>query len=421
MKKQILLFRRGGCQIPQILLCALFLFLFVKGGFPQIQPVRTINLKVVVDEEYKKNKAWRINVSRLVSGTSMIFEKNFGIRFRIKSLGTWNSDNTHISMRVLLTDLQRSVPLKDCDIVLGFTDQLHLDHDLYGVASYLYGYILLRDVRFFSSERIMLLHEICHLFGAVDLKQKGSIMSSTSPDVKFDEFTRKIIFLNKHRRFNPYIFPLPEEKWDRAVELYTQRKGTNGGELDVHILLALFYLEREDYPSLIKECLQAGKIDPYLPEVHNLLGIAYRRTGRIDHAIEEYNKVLELQPDLTEVHYNLGIAYMKKGKNDEAIAEYKKAIALDPNYAKAYSNLGHLYLEMGYVDLAIKEVQKALRIYPKLPEALTTLGAALIAKQEYKEAERVSLQALEIDPGLSGVHNNLGSVYMSRKKFDKAV
>lgn len=411
----------SGMRLFKVLIFSALFFLPFKTVIPQVQPVRTVTLKVVVDEEYRKKDDWSMEVSRIVAGASKVFEKNFGIRFEIKNMGFWNSRNSQTSMMVLLNDLQGSVPHMERDVVLGFTGQHNLNHDFNGVASYLNSYILLRDVEFISTKRNTLLHELCHIFGAIDLNEPGSVMSTTRPDLKFSRFTRDIIQLNRLRRFDPYLFPLPKERLDEAVSLYKQRKSLARQELDVHIILALIYLERENYAPLIRESLRAIEIDPNSPDGHNLLGIAYRRTGKIDQAIEHYFKVLELQPNKTEVHYNLGIAYMKKSLNEKAIEEYKKAIKLDPNYAKAYSNLGYLYLEMGRVDQSINEVRTALRIYPELTEALTTLGAALIAKKEYKEAEKVSLKAINIDPGLSGAHNNLGSIYMKLNLVDKAV
>jgi hypothetical protein len=338
---------------------------------PQIQPIRTVTIQVLVDEEYKREHDWRETTSRLVGSASMVFEKTFGIRLKINRTDSWTSDNSHLSMPELLNDLQRSKFPPDGDMVLGLTGQPHLNPDLSGVASYLYAYILLRRSSSFSAMRKTLLHEISHLFGAADLLEKGSIMSKENQDVKFDAFTKKIVFLNKQRRFNPFVFPLQEDKRDQAEALYKGRTESFPLELDSHIYLALIGLEKEDYALMIDECLKAAEIHPGLPEVLNLLGIAYRRSGEIERAIETYRKVIDIQPDLPEVHYNLGIAYMKKGMSDRAMEEYKRAIFLKPQYAQAFSNLGFLYLEMGQVDLALEFARKALHIYPELPEALS--------------------------------------------------
>jgi tetratricopeptide (TPR) repeat protein len=148
----------------------------------------------------------------------------------------------------------------------------------------------------------LLKHELSHLFGAADLNDKGSIMNNKNLGHKFDEFTTRVILLNKNRDFNPYVFPLPKNKLNEAISLYNQRKEINPREPNVNILLALLYLEKRDYKSAIKECFQAIQVDPNLPEAYSLSGIAYRREGKIDLAISAYHKVLLSQPRLPELY-----------------------------------------------------------------------------------------------------------------------
>ena len=222
----------------------------------------------------------------------------------------------------LMSDLRKKVPLDGHDVVLGFTSQYPLKHDFVGTASYFDGYILVRMLESESQMRSTLQHELSHLFGAVDIVEKSSVMGTDYSCNKFDEFTSQIIFYNKYRSFNPYVFPLPEDKLDEAVSIYNQRKRLTRREVNINIMLASIFLEKEDYDSVIEECCEAVKINPDLPEIYNFLGIAYRRKGEIDQAIKEYEKVILLWPQFPEIHYNLGIALMKKGMIDEAVKEY---------------------------------------------------------------------------------------------------
>jgi tetratricopeptide (TPR) repeat protein len=390
-------------------------------GFPQTQLLRTVNLRAAADEEFRSNKNWRLEIRRLIADSSKVFEESFGIRFEINNFKSWTSDNSQNSTLDLLNDLRRKIPQGECDAVVAFTSQLRLKHDLIGVASYLRGYVLLRKMKSDLLMTKMLTHELCHLFGALDLDEKGSIMDKENQGQNFDSFTTQIILLNKYRNFNPYIFPLPKSKLDEVISICEHRKRLRKKEAEINILLASIYLEKEDYDSMIKECLQAIKINPDLVDSYHHLGIAYRRKGQIDLAIEHYQKVIQVQPDIPEVHYNLGIAWMNKGMFDESIMEYKKAIKLNPFYGNAYSNLGYAFLQKGMIDQAIENCRKALNIYPRLAEALSTLGAALIIKEKYEEAEVYSRRALDINSNLSGAHNNLGAVYMNKKNTDKAI
>jgi len=402
--------------------CLLFsLFFIFSPGSILGKSVRTIDLKIAVDDEFRSQRQWMLEIKRLIASSSQEFEKQFGIRFRIKKIEPWFSDGSLSSMYELFSELRKKIGKGDCDAVIGFTSQHLVRYDFFGIASYLHGYIIVRKIKATDFMRSTLIHELCHLFGAIDIEQEGSIMDVESPGKEFDSFTSDVIRLNRLRSFNPSVFPLLKEKLDESIFLLRERKRLRRQESNVNVFLALFYVEKGDYEAAIEECTQALGMDSDLPEIYNLLGIAYRKSGRIDQAIKEYQKVLRVRPEIAEVHYNLGIAYMKKDLIEEAIGEYKKAIELNPNYAKAYANLGFSYLEKEMVDQAILECQKALEIYPRLAEALSTLGAAHLLREEFEEAEAVSRKAVQINPELPGVHNNLGSIYMQKKMFDEAI
>jgi len=113
-----------------------------------------------------------------------------------------------------------------------------------------------------SSMELMITHEFCHLFGAADLQEQGSIMDEAKPGRRFDDFTKSLIFLNKQRDFNPFVFPLSKQNLDKALSLYQKRKSLGLEEESVSVLLAVFYLEKEDYPSMMEECLNLMKQSP---------------------------------------------------------------------------------------------------------------------------------------------------------------
>ena len=291
------LFPRSPFLSLQIL--CIFLFLTVvthKIVFPEHLSTRTINIKIAVDGEFGSMENWPLEIKRIVRDSSKNFENNFGIKFKIKSLESWSSDDSLNSMFELLNDLIRKVPQEESDVVLGFTAQRNIQEDLVGVASYLSGYILVRGLKSRNMMTSALTHEFSHIFGAVDLNEEGSIMDTKNRGTEFDDFTTQIILLNKFRSFNPYQFPLLKSELDEAISIFNQRKRMNRGEADIHVSLALIYLEKESYDSVIEECNLAMDINPDLPEIYNLLGIAYRRKGEIDQAIEQYEKFLHFRP-----------------------------------------------------------------------------------------------------------------------------
>ena len=384
-------------------------------------PVREVTIKVVADEEFQHGFDGPSVLPRIIGRVSDRFQEKFRICFKVVEYGTWRSDNSRNTLFEMLDDLRSKTGKAGCDIVLGISSQSLTEGQYAGMASYMTGYVLLREPPFQALRSDVLEHELGHLFGAVDLREPGSIMDMARIGNDYNEFLTRIISLHRDRSFEPYVFPLSKSRRTRAIELYRERKHLWGDEPDVLIMLALLYLEEKQYAAVEKECREILDIRPDIPEVHSLLGIAYRRQGRLDEAIAEYNVALHYHEHNPEVYYNLGIALMKKGYVDEAIANYRKAIELLPGHALALGNLGYTYLHNGQVDEAVLECRRALEIYPKLPEVLSTLGAALIRKDQFVEAEEVSRQALSLTQDLAGPYINLGSIFLHRGRTEEAL
>jgi tetratricopeptide (TPR) repeat protein len=386
--------------VKTLIFISLILSLF-NPILPQKQPIRIINLKIAADEELRMKLTWQLDVKKLIKTISKDFESHFGIQFNIKRFENWTSDNSIHTTFNLLNDLRKKVLHEDCDIVIGVTAQENIKNDIFGIAAYLQGFIVLREFKDISRMDTLLKHEICHVFGVADLYEKNSIMSIKARGYEFDEFTSRIIFLNKYRNFNLNTFPLSDEILKEIISVYEQRKISNSNETDIRFSLAMFYFQLQDYQSTLKECNHLIQMNPDSPEALHFMGMAYRRMGKIDQAINEYRKVLQSQPALPEI--------------------YTKALELNPNYAEAYSNLGNLYVEKRMADEAIESCQKALEFNPQSAKALSHLGAAYILKNMFREAEAASKKALGIDPGLEEPHNNLGIIFINRDMFDQGI
>lgn len=410
--------------INKIITCLFFLFVLLSSKgiiYPQEQPIRTITIKIAADQDVQNRWISRMEIKRYVKDVSKMFEKRFGIRFKIKKYENWYSNCSSDYLFDLLTELRYEVPNGDCDIVLGITSKYPVNCSLLGIANYLTSYVLVREISSKNAMKMLLWHEFCHLFGGVDLKEKGSIMDTQRRGYEFDQFTSEIILVNKHRNFNPHEFPLSTNKLEKAISLYQHREKLQQGEVGLNVFLAALYLEKGKSESALNECYKALQLNPNSKEIHNLCGIALRQSNRLDQAIAEYQKVKQSRHDFPETHFNLGIAYMKKGWLKKSIEEYKKAIELNPHYSEAHANLGYVYLKLGKIELAIEESCQALEIYPELAEAYCTLGAAWGHKNELNKAEALCRKALELNPDLAEAHNNLAGISLAKGGVDDAL
>jgi len=238
---------------------------------------RTIRLRVALDEEFRRGPDLVFEVKRIVATSSHFFEKHFGLSLKIQEIVHWHSDNTKWTLEELCDDLFNAVDRGDSDIVVGFTRQLRGDARVNGVATYEQGYVLMN--RYISPylSRVIFVHELCHIFGAVDLEMEISVMNKAAPQLECDDFTKQIVRLHMNRRFGPGIFPLSPDDQNSAISLYEQRKTLPRREIGLSLRLAALYLERRDSEKAIKECLEAEKISPGDPAIRTLLELAYRQ------------------------------------------------------------------------------------------------------------------------------------------------
>jgi hypothetical protein len=261
-----------------VLFCSIPLLLGLSNPLKP-SAARSVRLKVVADEEFRKKTSWILDVRRWLDSASRFFGKNFGLELKVEDIEPWFSNNTKGSIYELMADLIKKKDRFGYDVVLGFTAQPFLGPESSGIASYLNGYVLVQKLRDDSLNKLTVIHELCHLFGAIDLAEDYSIMARSNPQPRCDEFTGQIVRINKDRSFERGVFPLASDGIKAAISLYKQRKSLNRQEVGINVFLALFYVQTKDYDQAIRECLEANKIDSGLPAVRSLLRAARERKG----------------------------------------------------------------------------------------------------------------------------------------------
>lgn len=238
---------------------------------------RTVRVKVAIDEEFRQRPLQWLKAERWVSTASRFFETNFGLSFKISKFNSWTSDNSKTALPGLLQNLYDEIGREGSDIVLGFTGQIHRDSVATGVASYRHGYALVRRMKDEYLSAVTVVHELCHLFGAVDLEDESSIMNEDEPRLECDEFTRRIVRLHLGRGFDPAVFPLSAEDMGSAINLYQERKELHRREAGVPLMLTIIYLEMKEYERAAQECLEAEKLAPRDPMIQELLKLVSQK------------------------------------------------------------------------------------------------------------------------------------------------
>lgn len=238
---------------------------------------RTVRVKVAIDEEFRQRPLQRLKAEKWVSTASGFFETNFGISFKISEFKSWTSDNSKTALPGLLQNLYDKIGREGSDIVLGFTGQIYSGSEVSGVASYRYGYALVRRMKNEHLTMITVVHELCHLFGGVDLENESSIMNKDEPRLERDEFTSQIVRLHRGRNFDPSVFPLSAKDIGSAMDLYLERKNLHRREAGVPLMLAIIYLEMKDYEKAARECSEAERLAPRDPMIQELFKLVSQK------------------------------------------------------------------------------------------------------------------------------------------------
>jgi tetratricopeptide (TPR) repeat protein len=343
-------------------------------------PPRTVLIKMVVDQAIPDPLGWRYQANRFLDATFRTFQKQFGIRLAIGDTVSWKPENEKKSMADTLVELRTKVQPGDSNIVLGIIDPGRIKSPSLGIASYPHGFILLCCVNSLEAMRYSFLHELCHIFGAIDLKEKGSVMGVFEPGLAVDEFTARTVLLHRGRSFDRTSFPLAKDRLADAVSLYKQRANLGLGEPQLQLYLTLLYIEMNDIESAARACGEAAAADPGLTGLHVLLGNVCLNRGQTKQAIAEYATALRFQPEEPGIHFNLALAHIQEHNFNAAASECRAAIALNPDYVQARATLAQLELAAGHSETAASECRAALKSDPRSAEALGRLGTVLISQ-----------------------------------------
>jgi tetratricopeptide (TPR) repeat protein len=433
------IFGVNGAYCNHLKLYLLVFFLFLNIGYAELENpnCRIINIKVAPELTLKGQDYWKRDIYRILNECDRIFKEQFGIRLIATELEYWKLEAGICSIGDSLCDLRTKVLPKKCDVILGLIPGYTLRDKAYGISSYYHGYALIKYLKATDLMKFVLLHELCHIFGAPDINEIGSIMDIKTLIMNFDEFTTQIIRLNRNRSFKRDSFPLSGRQLDEAISLLKQRSELNRNEPGVHTRLALMYLERHDLNSAEHECNNAIRLSPYRGPVHNILGTIRLNQGQYDSAIEEFQVALEDLPIMPEIHLNMGLAYSKMGEINKAVTEFRKAIQLNPYFSNAHVSLCHLCFKEQRYEPAIRQGRTALEFCPNHTELLCTLAASLILKFNTLSREKIpldhfdedglieealgySIMATRIAPDLSEAYNLSGVCYTYQNRFLEA-
>jgi len=437
---------------PAAVLGAVMAGLLSLGAKPAAveEPPRTVIVRLAVDSAIPELTEWRFQANAFIEGTVRTFHSRFGIKLVFKGPSKWLPGRGLSTLEDGLKDLSVRVKPDGSDIVLGIIDPSRLTSPSLGIASYIGACVLIGNAIDPRTMKYAMLHELSHVFGAIDLKEKGSLMSAEGHTLDFDEFTSGTILLHKNRSFARGSFPLSSEEIDAAIPLYRKRADLHLGETELLQFLTLFYVEKGDLDAAARACTEAAQENPNAAEIQAMLGNIRLGRGEAELAIDHYVKALEHHPQDPGLHYSLGLALSETKRYKEAADQFRTSLKIKSDYVPARLAMAGLLLAAGSSEAAADECRRALESEPQSAQALYLLGTAMLSldrpftpvpeaeqadglevpnsiKAGSHEAEMAVVDAVRylemsiaIDPHNPRAHISLGAAYAAMKKFGEA-
>lgn len=343
------------------------------AAVPLRPDVRTVGLRIVADEEFRSLHAgapgeWAMFARRLLGPVAADFERRFGLRLSVAGVGEWESDDGRRTVRGLLNDLSAGPRRGRAEVLVGFTAQPGITERLAGGACMNRALVLVRMAEPVSIMKSVLKHELCHVFGAVDIREPGSVMDLTERvrGDGFDALTAGLVAAHKEREFGVVRDYPAGADIDAALFLCEERHRAAPEEVPVMVRLACLRYAKKDMAAVRDLSTDVLALEPDLAEVRNLLGIALDALGENALAEQAFEEAVRSSPEFPEPYLNLADCRLKRGDAAGAERCCRQALEVLPASSEAHEFLGWILEGRSRMVEAVRQYRLAMTVEPRL-------------------------------------------------------
>lgn len=150
-------------------------------------------------------------------------------------------------------------------------------------------------------------------------------------------------------------------------------------------------------------------------ELHMQIAVSYIQKDNLPSALKELLIAEDLAPKNAAVQSNLGLVYFLRERYEISERHYLQAISYRPDYTEAKNNLARVYTETGQYRKAEPLLQEALKdlTYNDYPSVYANYGILEFKRKRYSMATTYLKKSLEIDR-----ENCLTQVYLGRSYLE---
>lgn len=270
--------------------------------------LRVVRIRACADEEFRQRQDWDVQVREHLEFASRIFEATFGIRFVVREIVEWDSNDEGEGLGDLVDELEAEIPLNGVDIVVGFSAQNPRRGKLskyaplpWGLTPSLGRVSMIRAMEDNDSYDLHLavVHEIAHLFGAFHVGAPEFVMRETIQGPRtfqFDTDNAKLIRLMRDYDFEAGVESISSETAHKITKFWRN----SGAGVDTNPLaealfnrgIELYHQEQAEHAlALWKRAIVA---DDRFALAYGTIGVALGEMGRYEEARQALLKADEL-------------------------------------------------------------------------------------------------------------------------------
>lgn len=212
--------------------------------------------------------------------------------------------------------------------------------------------------------------------------------------------------------YSRYRLLVAEQNWPAALDALRQALAADPQTPYLHLVLARFYLHREQPDAAQETLLAMLERFPDHPQGHELLGDIFSHQQEYVQAGRHYRRALEQNPEDEALLMRLALVLERQEQTGEAIAVLEELLAAHPQATFAQLSLARFYLQQGDQEHARSTYEAILSRDPDLPQAIIEYGS-LLAGDDPRAARQLYLEALSRQPAAHQVRSQLARHYLT--------
>ncbi len=179
-------------------------------------------------------------------------------------------------------------------------------------------------------------------------------------------------------------------------------------------------MDRQDYPSAIREATAILKADPGSPQIlYDRAGCFYA-IGQFSSALKDMDACVRAAPSVPRPYLLRGDLQILLGRLDLALADFDHVVQLAPKWPEGYGARGHAHFERAEFALALADFNEAVRLGSHHINVLTFRGWTLMNLGEFERAIPDFTEALRAAPLDSGLNAARALCFLATRRYEEA-